>query len=71
MSHSALTRRKLARAVFGTAATAALAQNPPAAPPRTPDEEINLKRERMKADIAALDREQLPIAVEPAFQFRA
>jgi hypothetical protein len=65
-----LTRRKLARAVLGSAAAQAVAQTPASAPP-TPDEDLRAARERMKANSDALAGQAVPMAAEPAFQFRA
>jgi hypothetical protein len=64
-----LTRRKLARAVLIPAA-AAMAQTPPALP-RNPDEELKAARDRTKALGDALAQQNVPMATEPAFQFKA
>jgi hypothetical protein len=61
-----LTRRELAAAL---AAAPVLAQD--RARPDTPDATLNAARERLKATGAALARQQVPMAVEPAFQFKA
>jgi len=71
-----LTRRKLATAVLVPAAAAALsqaaqtAQTPPALP-RNPDEEMKAARDRVKAMGDALAQQPVPMATEPAFQFKA
>ena len=62
-----LTRRKLAAVLTSGAA---LAQTP-ATPPQTPDDLLQVARERNKANAAALTAETVPMATEPAFQFRA
>ena len=62
-----LTRRQLAMALTSAAA---LAQTP-SGPPTTPEEELKAARDRVKANGAALDRQEVPVAVEPAFQFKA
>jgi hypothetical protein len=62
-----LTRRKLA--VVLTSGVA-LAQTP-ATPPQTPDELLQAARERNKANATALLAEPVPMATEPAFQFKA
>ena len=62
-----LTRRQLATALTSAAA---LAQTP-SAPPATPDEELKAARDRLQANGAALARQEVPMATEPAFQFKA
>ena len=64
-----ITRRKLAAAALVPAA-AALAQNQPALP-RSPDEERNAAHDRAKGLSDALARQSVPMATEPAFQFKA
>jgi hypothetical protein len=61
-----LTRRQLASALVSAAA---LAQTPPA-PPATPDEELKAARARISANGAALAKQEVPMATEPAFQFK-
>jgi hypothetical protein len=63
------TRRKLAAALVAPAA-AALAQ------PQTPSaaaagDELKAARERLGSEAAALARQELPMAAEPAFRFEA
>ena len=62
-----LTRRKLAVVLTSGAA---LAQTP-ATPPQTLDDLLQAARERNKANSAALAAEPVPMATEPAFQFKA
>ena len=62
-----LTRRELASAL---AAGAALAQTP-SKPAATPEQELQAARDRVKALTARLTSEQVPMATEPAFQFKA
>jgi hypothetical protein len=62
-----LTRRQLATALTSAAA---LAQTP-SGPPATPEEELKAARDRVKANGAALARQEVPMATEPAFQFKA
>ena len=62
-----LTRRQLATALTSAAA---LAQTP-SGPPATPEEELKAARDRVAANGAALARQEVPMAVEPAFQFKA
>jgi len=62
-----LTRRKLAAVLTSGVA---LAQTP-ATPPRSPGELLQAARERNLANAAALAAEHVPMATEPAFQFKA
>ena len=62
-----LTRRQLATALTSAAA---LAQTP-SGPPATPEEELKAARDHVKANGAALARQEVPVATEPAFQFKA
>jgi hypothetical protein len=63
-----MTRRKLAAAL--ASATAAAAQQPqPAASPE--NDLIKAARDRMQANVASLAGVPLPMATEPAFQFKA
>ena len=64
-----LTRRKLAVAVLGSSG-ASLAQTQRAVT-GTAEEELKAARERLRANAQALATEKLPMAVEPAFQFKA
>jgi len=62
-----ITRRKLAAVLTSGVA---LAQTPATPPPR-PDELVQAARERNQANAAALGAEPVPMATEPAFQFKA
>jgi hypothetical protein len=62
-----LTRRELAAAVSASA----MAQAQPAPQAALPADELQMARERLKATGDALAREQVPMATEPAFQFKA
>ncbi|MBZ5728696.1 MAG: hypothetical protein LAP87_27415 [Acidobacteriia bacterium] len=62
-----LTRRQLATLL---ASSTALAQAPPPVP-ATPGEELKNARDRAKANGEALARLAIPMATEPAFQFKA
>jgi hypothetical protein len=62
------TRRKLAAALAAPAA-AALAQ--PQTPPSAPGDEWKAARERIASAAGALATEEVPMATEPAFQFKA
>jgi hypothetical protein len=62
-----LTRRQLATALTSAAA---LAQTP-SGPPATPDEELKAARDRVQVSGAALAKQEVPMATEPAFQFKA
>ena len=65
-----LTRRRLAAAVLTPLAAEAIAQTQPS-PPGTPDDEIKAARDRMKSNSDTLSRQAIPMATEPAFQFKA
>jgi hypothetical protein len=62
-----LTRRKLASVLV--AATAGAAQQPPAPP--TSDSDLQAARDRLQANAATLAKTPIPMATEPAFQFKA
>ena len=62
-----LTRRQLATALTSAAA---LAQTP-SGPPAAPEDELKAARDRVTANGAALAKQEVPMAVEPAFQFKA
>jgi len=63
-----LTRRQLATVL--APAAAALAQTSPAVPAAAPDRELQAARDRLKNNSETLARQQLPMATEPAFQFK-
>ena len=63
-----MTRRNLAAALIS--ASSAAAQQPQAAAPPENDL-IKAARDRMQANVAALAATPLPMATEPAFQFKA
>ena len=58
-----LTRRQLAAVVSATAMGTELRAADPA-------DELQAARERLKANSGLLDRQQVPMATEPAFQFK-
>jgi hypothetical protein len=62
------TRRKLGMAVIAPAVLAA--QTPPAIP-STAEEEQAAVREQNRLNAQALDKVSVPMALEPAFQFKA
>jgi hypothetical protein len=62
-----LTRRQLATALTSAAA---LAQTP-SGPPTTSEDDLKAARDRVQANGAALARQEVPVATEPAFQFKA
>ena len=64
-----LTRRKLAVTVLGSSAVS-LAQTQPAVP-ATADDELKAARDRLRSNAEALASQKVPMAVEPAFQFKA
>jgi hypothetical protein len=61
-----LTRRQLAAAAVGQAI-----RLPARAAPQFADEELTAARERLKANADGLAATNLPMAAEPAFQFKA
>jgi|KBSSwiStaDraftv2_1062776.scaffolds.fasta_scaffold779718_2 hypothetical protein len=63
-----LTRRKLAATLVS--ATALSAQQTQPQPPAAADD-LQTARDRLKANAAALAATPLPMATEPAFQFKA
>ena len=62
-----LTRRQLAAAVSGAAIASAAAQT---SQQPAPADELQTARERLKANVDALSQHDLPMATEPAFQFK-
>ena len=58
-----LTRRDLVLACVAPAAVAA--------PQAAPGDEVAAARQRMKDNAAALQKVEIPMATEPAFQFKA
>ncbi|MEO8596185.1 MAG: hypothetical protein ABI759_22895 [Candidatus Solibacter sp.] len=66
-----LTRRKLAASLISAGALAAQ-QTPTAAPAPAPaDSDLKTARDRLAANAAALSATAIPLATEPAFQFKA
>jgi hypothetical protein len=63
-----ITRRRLGMAVIAPAALAA--QAPPAIP-STAEEELAAVRQQNKLNAQALEKFSVPMALEPAFQFKA
>ena len=63
-----LTRRKLAAALVS--ATAVAAQQPQPAPTPAPDNDLKTARDRQQANGRALAAVEIPMATEPAFQFK-
>ena len=63
-----LTRRQLGVIL---APAAALAQSSAPPQPANPDRELQAARDRLKTNGETLGRQQLPMATEPAFQFKA
>ena len=63
-----LTRRNLATVLASAAVASAQQASPPPAPPA--DELIQAARARMLANAAALHQPAIPMATEPAFQFK-
>jgi hypothetical protein len=65
-----LTRRTLAATLLSAAAVPAAAQTPPPQPAADEDL-IKTARDRIRANSAALANQKVPMATEPAFQFKA
>jgi hypothetical protein len=66
-----ITRRTLA-AALGPAAMASLIEaQKPAPAADSPAEELRIARERIRNNADALAKVKLPMATEPAFQFKA
>ena len=61
-----LTRRQLAAAVISATAMAQTRQTP-----ARPADELQAARDRIKANGETLAQQQIPMATEPAFQFKA
>ena len=67
-----LTRRKLAAVLTsGVALAQTPAVAPPASTPLGPNDLLQAARDRNQANAAALAAEPVPMATEPAFQFKA
>ena len=64
-----ITRRKLGMAVLAPAALAGASCRPRFRP--TPEEELAAVAEQNKLNAQALDKFRVPMALEPAFQFKA
>ena len=63
-----LTRRKLAATLVSATALSAQQTQPP---PPAPDDLLQAARDRLKANAAAVAATPVPMATEPAFQFKA
>jgi hypothetical protein len=66
-----VTRRNLAAVLTAGVALGQPAARAPAPPPQTPDALLQAARDRNQANAAALAAEPVPMATEPAFQFKA
>jgi hypothetical protein len=64
-----ITRRKLAAAALAPAAL--LAQAPQSPIPTNPEEELTAIREQNRRNSQTLDEFRVPMAAEPAVQFKA
>ena len=65
-----VTRRRLGMAVIAPAALAAQSQPQPPIPSNA-EEELTAARQQNKLDAQTLEKFQAPMALEPAFQFKA
>ena len=63
-----MTRRKLAAAISAAAAVAAAGHTEPQA--ETAPDELVAARDRMRRNSDDLEKHQIPMSVEPAFQFK-
>lgn len=63
-----LTRRELGAALAGAAPLAAQA---PAAPPEDPAEELQAAQQRLRRNVQTISKVAVPMAIEPAFSFKA
>ena len=63
-----MTRRQLAAVVSATALSASQVSAEPQA--EAPADELTAARDRLKANIALVEQQKVPMAVEPAFQFK-
>jgi len=63
-----LTRRKLALALV---AAREMASRPAPQPPSSSDDDLKARRDLMRANAAAVAKVEIPMATEPAFQFKA
>ncbi len=66
-----LTRRNLATLLATVPATVlASGAAATAQPPTAPADDLKAARDRMQQNAAALDKASIPVATEPAFQFK-
>jgi hypothetical protein len=66
-----ITRRKLAGVLFSFSAVWPSASSKAFAQTAAPADPLQAAKERIKATSDALAKEQVPMAAEPAFQFKA
>jgi hypothetical protein len=64
---TSITRRKLAKTLLASAAIEAAAQTTPP----TPDADLKAARDRLKSTGDLLAAQNVPMDLEPAFQFKA
>ena len=65
------TRREMASALTVAAALAQSSAQTPAPPPASADALLQAARDQVKATAARLSSQAVPMATEPAFQFKA
>ena len=70
MNMQRITRRNLA-ALALVLPTSAQQRTPAVSAPATPDEELKAARESLRANAEQLSKVKLPMATEPATQFKA
>ena len=66
-----LTRRQLASALTAAAALSQSSAQTPPAPPAAPEALLEEARNQVRATTARLAAQEVPMATEPAFQFKA
>lgn len=66
-----LTRRKLAAALVSATALGAQEIQPATQPAPASDPDLKAARDRLQANASALAASPIPMATEPAFQFKA
>jgi len=66
-----LTRRELAAVVSATATATAIARAQTEPRAANPPDELQTARDRLKANGGLLAQQTVPMATEPAFQFKA
>jgi hypothetical protein len=66
-----ITRRQLAAVALASAAAGRIEGQTPAGPPPTADEDFKAAQQRIRDNSTLLAAVPVPMATEPAFQFKA